>query len=101
MVCYIRAYDFWSFRVNADLKPVAVSGLQINEISFRMQLEFSSYALLATVKFLQGIVTSAAPVIALEEEGGIDASKAKVEALTALGCVTWTELLMLTVMLYF
>ncbi|KAG0593233.1 hypothetical protein M758_1G307300 [Ceratodon purpureus] len=59
----------------------------INEISFRMQLEFSSYALLTLVNFFQGVITSATPVIVLEGEGGTDASKAKVEALTALGQV--------------
>jgi len=88
-----------SFWLNMHLKSVSVPGLQINEISFRMQLEFSSYAFLALVNFLQGIITSATPVIALEENGGIDASKARVEALTALGCVSWTELLMLAVTL--
>ena len=63
-----------------------------------MQLEFSSYALLTLVNFFQGVITSATPVIVLEGEGGTDASKAKVEALTALGCVIRTVLLMMGIM---
>jgi hypothetical protein len=66
-----------------------------------MQLEFSSYALLALVNFFQGVITSAMPVIVLEEEGGTGARKAKVEALTALGCVIRTIHLMMGVMLVF
>ena len=65
-----------------------------------MQLEFSSYALLALVNFFQGVITSAMPPL-LEEEGGTDARKAKVEALTALGCVIRTIHLMMGVMLVF
>ena len=72
--------------------------MQINEIGFRMQLEFNSNALLALVNFFQGVVTSATPVIILEEEGGTEARKAKVEALTALGCVTRTLFLMMGVL---
>uniref|UniRef100_A0A7I4FN34 DUF4042 domain-containing protein n=1 Tax=Physcomitrium patens TaxID=3218 RepID=A0A7I4FN34_PHYPA len=59
----------------------------VNEISFRIQLEFSTHALLALVKFFQGTISTATAVIILEEDGGVDASKAKIEALTALGQV--------------